>query len=113
MRRQVKDRVAAACRGKRVLHIGCCNSPRTEELLRQGRLLHTAIDRVAAEQHGVDLDACSVQVLASYGYGNLQVLDTERCRLNQRFAAGQFDVIVAGEVLEHLSNPGMALANIR
>jgi len=40
-------------------------------------------------------------------------MNVETCRLNQQFEAGQFDIVVAGEILEHLSNPGRFLEDVR
>src|SRR5204862_5621770 len=56
---------------------------------------------------GIDIDAEGVEVLKGLGYqaavGNVETMDLGK----------QFDTIVAGELIEHLENPGLFLRNMR
>jgi 2-polyprenyl-3-methyl-5-hydroxy-6-metoxy-1,4-benzoquinol methylase len=73
--------------------------------------LHHRIDEVAAECIGVDLDAGAVELLNSeYGLKNIQCGDAENLDAAK---LGQFDVVIAGEIIEHLNNPGMFLESAR
>jgi 2-polyprenyl-3-methyl-5-hydroxy-6-metoxy-1,4-benzoquinol methylase len=107
------DYVTNACRGKRVLHLGCADHPITERKLAMGALLHSALDRVAGTLYGMDVNSEAIGVLRRTGYQNLFVGDAEH--LTEIIPAQDihFDVIVAGELLEHLSNPGRFLDAVK
>lgn len=90
----VVDRVGylvERCRGKRVLSLGA--SGPTEEKLRA----------VSAEHHSVD-------VVAGDG---VVVIDLDKTPEQLQQFDGLVDVVVAGEVIEHLSNPGRLLDAVR
>jgi SAM-dependent methyltransferase len=57
---------------------------------------------------GIDLDANNVQQLRESGYENIYVANAEDFDLNSKF-----DTIVAGELIEHLSNPGLFFSRCR
>ncbi|WLW38181.1 hypothetical protein [Halorubrum spindle-shaped virus-BLv25] len=65
--------------------------------------LHKHIDRKCIDVLGIDILKDEIQTLQDRGY-NVQVADAERFNLPR-----SFDKIVAGELIEHLSNPGMFL----
>lgn len=99
------------CRGKKVLHLGCANSPYTRDSIDSDTLLHFEIAKVAAELYGFDYDAKSLDLLRERGSGNLFVADLEH--LEDTDLNETFDVIVAGEMIEHLNNPGLFLEGIK
>lgn len=110
----LRDRVSVileACAGKRVLHLGCTNSPYTSESLRAGSLLHGRLAEVASTLHGFDNDVESLELMKQAGYGNLHVADLER--LEESGFRDEVDIIVAGEIIEHLSNPGRFLEGVK
>jgi 2-polyprenyl-3-methyl-5-hydroxy-6-metoxy-1,4-benzoquinol methylase len=95
-----------------VLDIGCVDSRpsqgKTAERLRtRPNLLFRQIREVNSQLTGVDIDADGIEILRQSGY---QVIcdNAETMDLDQKF-----DVIVAGEVIEHLENPGAFLRNLR
>lgn len=99
------------CSGKRVLHLGCTNWPYTENSLKDGTLLHTAIEERSSKLFGIDADERGLEILRNEGFedlfiGNLEDLD--RCELDETF-----DVVVAGEIIEHLNNPGLFLSGVK
>ena len=107
-RRRVVDRQAELlrrCAGKRVLHLGCADHPFTDQL--DGRLLHVRLARAASDLWGVDHSAEGIAALRARGFSNLVVADVEQ--LPAGHLPGRFDVIVAGELIEHLANPGVFL----
>jgi 2-polyprenyl-3-methyl-5-hydroxy-6-metoxy-1,4-benzoquinol methylase len=57
---------------------------------------------------GIDKEIEEIKKLRKKGYDNIIAGDAEKIKLKQKF-----DVIVAGNVLEHLSNPGLFLANMK
>jgi SAM-dependent methyltransferase len=110
----IVDRVSYlrdASRGARVLHLGCTNHPYTAQSLADGSLLHLRLAETAAELWGVDSDPEGLKTLAEMGVGTLVQADLER--LEEAELPGSFDVIIGGEIIEHLSNPGLFLTGIK
>lgn len=99
-----------ACRGARVLHLGCVDHPFLHERLVSGDLLHAALADVAAELSGVDLDHDGLETLRAAGFDNLYEADIEQ--IDAAAFPGRFDVIVAGEIVEHLTQPGAFLRRV-
>ena len=97
--------------GKRVLHLGCTNWPYTLEAIDAGTLLHKDLAGVSSELYGFDYDQEGIDVLASKGYENLYRADLEN--LDEVALDMKFDVIIAGEMIEHLNNPGRFLHGIK
>jgi ubiquinone/menaquinone biosynthesis C-methylase UbiE len=105
------DFIKKMCVGKKVLHLGCTNYPYTKESLENNILLHNEIEAVAGELYGFDFDQKGIDVLLDAGGKNLFRADLEKLedvRLDETF-----DVIIAGEMIEHLSNPGLFLKGIQ
>jgi cyclopropane fatty-acyl-phospholipid synthase-like methyltransferase len=99
-----------ACRDRRVLHLGCVDHPFLHDRLTSGDLLHAAIDDVAAELWGIDLDRMGLETLRAAGFTNLYEANIER--LESVALTSRFDVIVAGEIVEHLTSPGAFLRQV-
>lgn len=97
--------ILSACSQKRVAHIGCADFPYTERRLREGRLLHGELLKVASDVVGVDVSADGLAILRREFPSRLFVTPDEFSALN--FVP---DIIVAGEVIEHVENPGQFLA---
>ena len=99
------------CAGKKVLHLGCTDHPFTRQMIDNNMLLHFELGKIATELYGFDFDQEGIDVLSEAGVGNLYRADLEKLEevnLNQTF-----DVIIAGEMIEHLSNPGLFLRGIK
>lgn len=99
------------CKGKRVLHIGATDWPYTQEKLEQGNLLYSALDAVVASQIGIDLDEDSARVLNDLNFKNSHIEIFDMNKLNDFHAT--VDVIIFGETIEHVVNPGTALENLK
>lgn len=103
--------IKKACEGKKVLHLGCTNWPYTQEALDNGGLLHFELREKAERLYGFDFDQEGLDFLAAKGVNDLYRADLEKLEevpLNETF-----DVIVAGEMIEHLNNPGLFLQGIK
>jgi len=102
------QRILKLCAGKRVLDVGCCAHGEFQGRNDSG-FLHKQVCSVAANVVGLDNDALAVEAAVKAGYkvvcGNAEDL--------RQAGLGQFDVIVAGELIEHLSNPGLFLDGAR
>jgi len=97
--------------GKKVLHLGCTNWPYTLEAIDAGTLLHKDLAEVSSELYGFDFDQEGIDVLASNGFNHLYRADLEK--LDEIDLSESFDVIIAGEMIEHLNNPGLFLSGIK
>ncbi len=97
--------------GKKVLHLGCTNYPYTEDSIKNEMLLHFDLGKTAKELYGFDYDQAGLDVLGKYDVKNLHRADLEK--LEEVALDETFDVIIAGEMIEHLSNPGLFLRGIR
>jgi SAM-dependent methyltransferase len=93
------------------LHVGCADAPYYESQFGQDRLLHAKLNSVVARLVGVDLSVDGVEFLHSVGFGNVLVGDIEN--LGSLLKGELFDVIVAGEIVEHLGNPVLALTELK
>jgi len=89
---------------RNVLDIGCADYDRSD---RTDAWLHGEICRVARRAIGIDIQRERVEQLNSRGY-SIEHADAETMKLGDTF-----DVIVAGDVIEHLSNPGRFLDRVR
>jgi SAM-dependent methyltransferase len=97
------DFIVALCTGRAVLDIGCVDhSAQVQEAL-GATWLHHRIRQAAAETTGLDHAEQEALQLNARGY-NVVVGDAHTFDLGR-----PFDVIVAGDVIEHLNNPGQFL----
>ena len=92
-------------RGKTVLDLGCSATKLGISHSRH-QYLHHALAREAKEILGVDIDENAVAAMKAAGF-NVQAADVETMDLGRRF-----QVIVAGDIIEHLPNPGLFLKNM-
>jgi len=101
-----------AARGKSVLHLGCADAPYFRSRAADASLLHTRLAAVATRIVGIDIDEEGVTFLRNtLGFKEVflgDVEDLSEVKLNRTF-----DLVVAGELLEHLPNPGRGLAGVK
>lgn len=105
------DIIKSISKGKKVLHLGCTNYPYTQLAIDGDALLHNELESVTAELFGFDYDQEGIDVLAAQGSENLYRADLEK--LDEVDLDIKFDVIIAGEIIEHLNNPGLFLNGIQ
>ena len=103
--------IKKSCEGKKVLHLGCTNFPYTKESIANKMLLHFELEKVASELYGFDFDLKGLEILKDAGGKNLYRADLQK--LWEVDLSETFDVIIAGEMIEHLSNPGLFLDGIK
>lgn len=97
------------CTGKRVLHLGCIGETLGStndkvDSMDNMRSLHAKL-RLIATVTGIDHDQSGVQALRERGYNEIIYGDAENLQ-NILNGQGVFDVILCGDLIEHLSNPG-------
>ncbi|MCW2903800.1 MAG: methyltransferase [Streptosporangiaceae bacterium] len=100
------------CEGRRVLHIGCADHPLTAERVKDGSILHARLLTHASDVLGVDIDRHGVELLREHLGGEYAVLDIAGS--DGRAVAEQFkpDVILAGDVIEHVRDAASFLRGI-
>jgi len=100
-------------RGKKVLHFGFLDSPFSEERTQSGELLHLKLKEVASQLYGIDNDRTSLdryRQLTGDRNNELGDIQAEKQGVVDSY---KFDIILFPEILEHLPNPGRALANLK
>ena len=105
------DFIKRSCEGQKVLHLGCTNYPYTKVAIEKKMLLHFELEKCANDIYGFDFDQKGLDMLSEYGSKKLFQADLEN--LQDVALSTKFDVIVAGEMIEHLSNPGRFLQGIQ
>lgn len=100
------------CRGKRVLHLGCSSGRYVEDRLDRGSLLHAILHEEAKELYGIDLNPESLVLMRDQlGFQNVYEGNAER--LDEWNVDELFDVVLAGDLLEHLTCPGAMCKGVR
>jgi 2-polyprenyl-3-methyl-5-hydroxy-6-metoxy-1,4-benzoquinol methylase len=92
-------------RGKTVLDVGCADT-RYRFTHPHYQDLHSSLAKETREILGVDIDEDGITAMKATGF-NVQRADAETMHLGRRF-----QLIVAGDVIEHLANPGLFLTNM-
>ena len=99
------EQVMPLVKGPSVLHVGCAaHAPCPGD----PSWLHGSLCKRFPDTVGIDLRPDLIEQLQSLGFRNLYVANAETFELNQ-----QFETIVAGDVVEHLSNAGSFLRQAR
>lgn len=106
-----EDAIVNYCDGKVVLHLGCADAPNTRQGLLKNMLLHQRISDVAKKVYGIDISEDGIRTLSEYGFENVICADLEELAENPFGVI--FDVVVAGELIEHIGNVGKSLENIK
>ncbi len=91
--------------GKTVLDVGCVEHVASNEAA--DRWLHRRLVERAKSVLGIDIVESEVEKLQKRGY-SIICADAMTASLGKTF-----DVIVAGEIIEHVVNPGALLTNMR
>jgi 2-polyprenyl-3-methyl-5-hydroxy-6-metoxy-1,4-benzoquinol methylase len=79
--------------------------------LKRDSLLHAILCEEAKETYGLDLDEYSLDKLRHLGFKNLYYGNAEK--LDELDLQKTFEVVVAGDLLEHLSRPGSMLDGVK
>lgn len=108
---QRTELIKKVCEGKKVLHLGCTNYPYTLDAIENNMLMHFSLEKIASEIYGFDFDQEGIDILTSHGSTNLYKANLEN--LAELDLNTTFDVIIAGEMIEHLNNPGLFLDGIK
>ena len=107
-----KDKIVELCKNKEVLHLGFIHHAHLyEDLIKKDEWLHKKIDSVAKELIGLDYlqkDVENIKRKYNYDCYYADAMKLEEVSLDKKF-----DVIVCGELIEHVENPGLMLDGIK
>jgi 2-polyprenyl-3-methyl-5-hydroxy-6-metoxy-1,4-benzoquinol methylase len=106
------DYLTEAARGKRVIHIGFADAGCAEMQDRHDTWLHARLARVAESLVGLDVDERGVRTAQEDGYEAFLVDCTNPVEL-AKLGLEPADLVIAGEVIEHVDNPGGFLEGVR
>lgn len=93
---RIKKMLDLVPNGATVLNIGCAQNPH----------IHRELAKKSRKIIGIDTNQHELKKLAQKGF-ETYVMDAEKIKLDCRF-----DCIIAGELIEHLNNPGLFLQSI-
>jgi hypothetical protein len=106
------DLLTGSTQGRSVLHLGAVGETCADTETRVAHApnsVHAHITRVSARCVGVDSDEPAVRVLTERGiFDNLVCADVTKLR-RADVPLERIDVVVAGDIIEHLENPGELL----
>ena len=89
--------IRQACRGKRVLNLGCASGALHERIASAAREVYCADCEPAPKEH----------------HPHHQQLDLDNWMSVKAMWLPSVDVVVLGEIIEHLTNPGQLLCHLR
>ncbi|MFH0988279.1 MAG: class I SAM-dependent methyltransferase [Parcubacteria group bacterium] len=98
------DLICDLCQGKDVLDLGCIDHDYERKMGDQW--LHRRLKKVAATLTGVDILSDAINRLNAEGF-NIIEANAETLDLGK-----EYDVVVAGDLIEHVSNVGQLLTSI-
>lgn len=94
--------------GKRVIHVGFADAGCFENQETSGRWLHDRLGEVSESLIGIDLDEEGVRSAQVRGYDAMQA-DCEDIGAIHALALEPSELLIAGEIIEHLESPGRFL----
>jgi hypothetical protein len=98
--------------GKRVVHVGFVDEKRMEAKLEEGKWLHARLAAVADSIVGVDSAEDGVEWAKEQGF-EAYAVDAQSPEAVAAIGLEPADVVVAGEIIEHLDAPGPFLRAMR
>jgi hypothetical protein len=110
------DLLSSECAGKRIIHLGAADHLNLiRDKIQSGIWLHGVLTSVAGECVGVDTAAEVVEhIRQNYGVTNIKPGDVfSESSVNYFRQGTPWDVMVLGEILEHIPDPVAFLTRIR
>jgi SAM-dependent methyltransferase len=103
-----EDFLLELAQGKRVAHLGFVDEHLLEAKVAHGRWLHARLAGTASELVGIDIEPEGVEWARARGYEAF-VADCQDSRALAELPIERVEVVVAGEIIEHLEAPGAFL----
>ncbi len=108
------EAIESICKGKKVIHIGCVDHiPLIKNKIERNIWLHKIITDCATECIGLDIAKDGVEYCnKELSYSNVHYMDIENDELIAPLLEQKWDVMILGEILEHVDNPVQFLQKI-
>jgi SAM-dependent methyltransferase len=94
--------------GRRVVHVGFADTGCADANTQAGAWLHAHLDITASELVGLDVDTAGVEAARAIGY-DAHVVDCRDADAVRALGLAPADLVIAGEVIEHLDDAGRFL----
>ena len=108
--------LVGAVQSRSVLHLGAVGETLSPTQLKARNIsssVHAVLTEASADCVGVDYDATAVELITQSGlFTNIIAADVYQLDRGQ-IALSHIDLVVAGDIIEHLGNPGLALERLR
>ncbi|MEZ5141933.1 MAG: class I SAM-dependent methyltransferase [Acidimicrobiales bacterium] len=108
------DRIEYLCqqaRGRRVVHVGFVDTGCRSMQESAGTWLHAHLDHVATSLVGIDVNEAGVKEAVDAGY-EAYAVDCRDREAVEALGIEPAQLVIAGEVIEHLDDPGSFLAGL-
>lgn len=99
------------CKNKTVLNVGCADWPFTDGKLKRETLLHNRLSKITSSLVGIDINAEGVRLMREFGFSDVYLPTSNGQLLADK--NDNFDVVVLGEILEHVLSVGDFMDKIR
>jgi hypothetical protein len=106
------DHVLSRCAGRRVVHVGFADAGFREMQQRRGEWLHERLASAARELVGLDIDDEGVAAARAAGF-EAHAVDCCDATAVASLGIAPAEVVLAGEIIEHLDAPGAFLEAMR
>ncbi len=106
-----QNKIVELCKNKSVLHLGFVHHDYFKDKVKADSWLHLKISKVANELLGLDILKSQIEMIEKeFGFKSIVADVTKLEKVNIK---KKFDVIVCGELIEHIDNPGLMLDGIK
>jgi len=107
------DYILENCKDKVVLHIGATDFPYHIKRVKTKELLHYKLNKISKKVVGIDNAIKAIEDLKRFNINNIYYGDIVLNKYEREVLKQKYDIILIPDVLEHLTNPGLALRNIK
>jgi 2-polyprenyl-3-methyl-5-hydroxy-6-metoxy-1,4-benzoquinol methylase len=110
----VEEWLLSYVKGQTVLHLGCAG-----DLLQHGKdaCLHYRLSKVCTTLCGIEIDKTAMETVKVWvpedKDGRIRYFCGDVAELDKLGIRQKFRIIIAGSIIEHLSNPGLMLQHMR
>lgn len=101
-----------SARGKSVIHVGFADHPLLDSRIAAGTWLHARLAKVASSLIGIDIDAADCAWAEARGF-EVYTVDASSEEQVAALALDPAEIVIAGEVIEHVDAPGPFLRAMR
>lgn len=103
------------CKGKRVLHIGCCDHrPLIKEKVEHHIWLQGLLEEVADVCIGVDIAEDTIEYVRKEGFSNnVYYGDVTNVDIINKIPVIDYNCVVMGEILEHVDDPVIFISQLK